>query len=86
MKDIFYRFPDKLIALDQLEPFGMAFVNENNERCFLQGTHDFALCEVGEILGVDGWHVNLRLCNDSIDVSAVDEFIVKPNTPKVVWA
>ena len=51
-----------------------------------QGGHDFALWEVGEIEGVDGYHVNVRLVNESFDVSSLEQYVVTPRNPKTVWA
>lgn len=33
-----------------------------------------------------GYHVNLRLINDELDLSALDGFTVNPKTPARVWA
>jgi len=33
-----------------------------------------------------GYHVNLRVMNDSLDLSGLNNFVVKPQTPARVWA
>jgi len=33
-----------------------------------------------------GYHVNLRVMNDSLDLSRLNDFVVKPKTPARVWA
>ncbi len=33
-----------------------------------------------------GYHVNLRVMNDSLDLSGLNDFVVTPNTPARVWA
>lgn len=33
-----------------------------------------------------GYHVNLRVINDSPDLSGLNDFVVTPNTPARVWA
>ncbi|MDH0063167.1 hypothetical protein [Leclercia adecarboxylata] len=33
-----------------------------------------------------GYHVNLRVMNDSLDLSGLNNFVVKPKTPARVWA
>ena len=33
-----------------------------------------------------GYHVNLRGMNDSLDLSRLNDFVVKPKTPARVWA
>ncbi|QGW17488.1 MULTISPECIES: hypothetical protein [Leclercia] len=32
------------------------------------------------------YHVNLRVMNDSLDLSGLNKFVVKPKTPARVWA
>ncbi len=33
-----------------------------------------------------GYHVNLRVMNDSLDLSGLNDFVVNPKTPARVWA
>jgi len=33
-----------------------------------------------------GYHVNLRVMNDSLDISGLSDFVVTPKTPTRVWA
>ncbi len=33
-----------------------------------------------------GYHVNLRVMNDSLDLSRLNDFVVEPKTPARVWA
>jgi len=33
-----------------------------------------------------GYHANLRVMNDSLDLSGLNAFVVKPKTPARVWA
>ena len=33
-----------------------------------------------------GFHVNLRVMDDSLDLSGLNDFLVKPKTPARVWA
>ena len=33
-----------------------------------------------------GYHANIRVMNDGLDLSPLDEFIVTPKTPARVWA
>jgi hypothetical protein len=52
----------------------------------VQGSHQFALWEVGQLSGYDGWHINLRVIDEALDVSSLAAFEVRPGQPKVVWA
>ncbi len=36
--------------------------------------------------GEPGYHANIRVMNDGLDLSPLDEFIVTPKTPARVWA
>ena len=51
-----------------------------------QGSHQFSLWVVGEIPGVEGWHVNLRVIDPEFDVSSLEPFVVHPTSPRCVWA
>ncbi|MCG1031990.1 hypothetical protein J5S76_08345 [Bacillus amyloliquefaciens] len=33
-----------------------------------------------------GYHANLRVMNDSLDLSGLNDFVVTPKTPARVWA
>jgi len=37
-------------------------------------------------IALSGYHVNVRVMNDGLDLSPLDEFIVTPKTPARVWA
>jgi len=86
MKDFYYRFADEQEALAALEQNGMTYVNDDGEVVASQGGHDFALWSVGSIEGVSGWHVNVRLVNVDFDVSSLEQYVVTPQNPRVVWA
>ena len=51
-----------------------------------QGGHQFALHEVGEISGVEGYHLNVRVIDPEFDVSSLAEFEVIPTNPRCIWA
>ena len=51
-----------------------------------QGGHQYATWTVGEIEGVEGFHLNLRVVDPEFDVSSLAEFEVIPRNPKCVWA
>lgn len=42
--------------------------------------------EVITFINEPGYHVNLRVMNDSLDISGLSDFVVKPKTPARVWA
>jgi hypothetical protein len=86
MKDYFYRFDDRIAMIAALEPLGMTYTDADGNAQPSQGSHQFALWEVGALSGYDGWHVNLRVIDEAFDVSSLAAFEVRPGQPKVVWA
>jgi hypothetical protein len=79
--DHYLRFPDQPAALAAFAALGMT-----HDEQLSQGSHQFALHEVGEIPGLEGWHVNLRVIDDALDVSSLEPFAVHPRNPVNVWA
>ena len=86
MKDIYLRFPTRDDALTVLRGLGMTYTDDEGEEHASQGSHAFAMWEVGEIAGVEGWHINLRVIDESLDLSALDPYSVTPAAPRCVWA
>lgn len=94
MKDLYLRFESGDEATRQLIDFG--FYNDEEGG----GLHhpDISLDLVGviihssgeegskEITVEDGYHVNLRVMDDDLDLSPLDKFIISPKTPIRVWA
>lgn len=39
-----------------------------------------------EFIALPGYHVNLRVINDELDLRSLEEFVVNPLTPSHVWA
>jgi hypothetical protein len=91
MIDHFLKFPTESAMLDALRPLGMTYTEPTEDGADLverasQGSHQFALWEVGEIPGKDGWHVNLRVIDEAFDVSSLEVFCVHPQFPVCVWS
>jgi hypothetical protein len=86
MNDLYLRFPDQPTALEVLLPLGMTYTDDKEVEHVSQGSHQFALWEVGEIIGVDGWHINLRIIDVNFDVSGLEAYKVEPQNPVCVWA
>lgn len=86
MTDYFLKFTNPAVMLDALRPMGMTYTDDEGTERVSQGSHQYAAHEVGEIDGVEGWHVNLRVIDESFDVSSLDEYRVTPGNPRCVWA
>ena len=86
ISDLYLKFPDPAAMLDALRPLGMTYTDDEGEEHVSQGSHQFALWEVGSIEGIDGWHVNLRVIDPEFDVSSLEPFAVFPESPRCVWA
>ena len=86
MTDYYLKFPDRQLMLTALEPLGMVYTPEEGEQQVIQGGHQYACWEVGEIAGVEGWHLNVRVVDPEFDVSSLEEYRVEPKNPRCVWA
>lgn len=86
MIDYRLRFPTIALALAVLRPFGMTYMPEEGNEQFIKGSHQWALDIVGEILGKEGFHINLRLVDITIDVTSLNDYLVYPSSPHRVWA
>lgn len=95
MKDLYLRFADAAEMQQSLLAFGFTVDEEQGWLCHPDINIDVAgvLCEPkdaddeesGHIL-LPGYHINLRVLNDELDMSALDKFAVSPETPLRVWA
>jgi hypothetical protein len=81
--DYYLRFQDQQQTLEVMQSFTYT---DGDGVHLSQGGHDYALWEVGEIPAVEGWHINLRVINPELDVSALEPYMVTPRNPKCVWA
>ncbi|QFH65730.1 hypothetical protein FR773_13770 [Leclercia adecarboxylata] len=94
MKDLYLRFSSEEEARQKLIAFGFQ-TNEEQDDLF---HHDISLDLVGvittstgeaesvEYVTEPGYHVNLRVINDGLDLSGLNGFAVNPKTPARVWA
>ena len=95
MRDMYLRFKD---ADEMLQALITAGFTEDDDGGWLSQS-GVCLDIVGTIYTTDnpeaeepvykaepGWHVNLRVVNDDLDMTALDEFIVSPENPARVWA
>ncbi|QGU14877.1 hypothetical protein GNG27_09460 [Leclercia sp. 119287] len=94
MKDLYLRFADADEMRAQLIEAGFAVDEEQG----ILYHPDICLDVVGiittnigegeslEYIAEPGYHVNLRVINDDLDLSPLDEFAVSPKTPTRVWA
>lgn len=84
MIDLRLRFPTRTDAIAAMPD--MTTTDESGEVRFIAGSHQYALDDIGEISGRDGYHINLRILDDSMDVSALAQYEVFPANPARVWA
>lgn len=94
MKDLYLRFADADEMHTQLIEAGF-MVDEDQGGLY---HHDISLDVVGiitttigdtelvEYVTEPGYHVNLRVINDDLDLSKLHNFVVTPKTPARVWA
>ena len=86
MTDYYLKFTDQSEMLSILEPLGMTYTDEEGQQHVSQGGHKYAAWEVGAIEGKEGWHLNVRVVNPEMDVSALEPYMVTPQHPVCVWA
>ncbi len=94
MKDLYLRFPSEEEAQQKLIAFGFEHKEEQGglyhpDICLdvvgviITSTGD---AESMEYVTEPGYHVNLRVVNDDLDLSSLNGFAVNPKTPARVWA
>jgi len=94
MRDLYLRFNDADEMRTQLIVAG--FVDDKEQGGLYHP--DICLDAVGvittsigdgesvEYVTEPGYHVNLRVINDDLDLSRLNSFVVNPKTPARVWA
>jgi hypothetical protein len=83
MTDYYLKFTDQQQALEVMQSF--TYTDDDGVH-LSQGGHQWAIWVVAEIEGVSGFHVNLRLIDQELDVSTLEPYVVTPRNPRVIWA
>lgn len=93
MKDIYLRFSNEAEMREQLIKSGF---EESEGELFFPGVcldvvgviyHQVnSDAENPEYIADDGWHVNIRIVDFSVNIPDLTRFIVEPNSPSRVWA
>ncbi len=94
MIDFYLRFSSKEEAQQQLIAFGFQSNEDQgglyhpNINLDIVGviTTSTGEAESVEYVTEPGYHVNLRVVNDDLDLSSLNGFAVNPKTPARVWA
>lgn len=100
MKDLYLRFADAEEMRKRL--IGAGFMVDGEQGCLYHPDISLDVVGVitvpGEIINPGqndeiikyvnepGYHANIRVMNDELDLSTLDDFIVTPKTPARVWA
>jgi hypothetical protein len=84
MIDYYYKFLDEAQMLEVLTANGMTYTDEGIHAS--QGGHQYAAWVVGELIGYEGYHYNLRLVDLNFDVTSLEPYLVSPQNPACVWA
>lgn len=85
MIDYYYKFTNEAEMLTVLSANDMTYTDDDTIYAS-QGGHQYAAWVVGEMVGYGGYHYNLRLIDESFDVSSLEQYLVVPSAPRVVWA
>jgi hypothetical protein len=92
MIDLYLRFDTQQDALAALRLLGITRIIEPQDEAdepvehISQGSHQYALWEVGEIPGIDGYHINIRIVDPNFDISSLEPYRVYPKNPVCIWA
>jgi hypothetical protein len=86
MIDLFLRFNDQSHMLEIMPSMNLTYTDDDDIEHVAQGGHQYALWEVGNIPGRDGWHVNIRVIDPNFVVSSLEPYRVFPANPVCVWA
>jgi hypothetical protein len=84
MRDYFLRFDSRDQAFAAIPYFTCTDMEENPEWIIANG--QWALHEVGEIPGKEGWHINVRVVDPEMDTASLEPYAVNPKNPVCVWA
>ena len=94
MSDLYLRFSDAAEMRHELIDFG--FQNDDEQGCLYHpgiclDVVGVILTTVGEeepfeYITEPGYHLNLRVVDEALDLSGLDSFTVNPKTPARVWA
>ena len=83
----------KQLFLDSIDRCATSYVHFDtgklNDDCYNKvstSSNAHAAWEVGEIPGVHGYHLNIRVISADFDYAALEPYIVIPRNPRVVWA
>lgn len=94
MSDLFLKFENQDQAQEELLAFGFYFDEEQgglyhpNISLDLVGIISKTITDGNseKVVTEPGYHINLRVMDNSLDLSRFDDFVVTPKTPVRVWA
>ena len=85
MIDLMLRFETEQDFIDFLSSQNMVNVDDDNNITPICFTHDYAMDIIGIIPPDTGYHTNLRIISDDIDITPFQTYSVTPNSPYRVW-
>lgn len=86
MKDLYVRFENQAEMVQVCMGLGLMFQYADQPPRLCAGNHQFSICEVGDIPGRTGWHVNIRVQDPEWDYSLLEPYLVYPPQPFCVWS
>lgn len=94
MRDLYLRFADADVMRAKLIEAGFVVDEEQGGLYHPDINLDVVgviTTSIGDAESVEyvtepGYHVNLRVINDDLDLSKLDGFVVTPKTPARIWA
>jgi hypothetical protein len=86
MTDLYLRFDNQQDMMTTFRELNLTYTDDDDIEHVAQGGHQYALWEVGNIPGREGWHVNIRIIDPNFDVSSLEPYQVFPANPFCVWS
>ena len=81
MRDLMYKFSSEAEAINIFESMSLVYHSDAGIAIvpFIAGLIYFDI--IGEISGVSGYHINIRVFDDGFDMSKLSQYQIFPKTP-----
>ncbi len=86
MKDLYLRFESQAEMFQVCAMLEWVIEVPDQSPRLCAGNHQYSICEVGQIPGRIGWHVNVRVTDTDWNYSGLVPYIVYPTQPVCMWA
>lgn len=89
MRDLYLKFKDKKEMQEVFTNFGFEIIDDSYYFYAVSvdiiGTIWVSIDEES-FIELEGYHVNLRVLDEELDLSELNDYMVNPETPSRIWA